>query len=149
MNAKFAFGLAVAAMTSAALGNVTGANGPVTLDGKLDQLEKKQEKLNKQEKEIEELKNEIRGIREKQHEKLEKIAENELYFAREHLKNCGMVLQWDEKALSCLAENSGGARSLRREIEKTVLYPACKRLVSGENCPNVKLSAENGKIVLN
>ena len=37
MNAKFAFGLAVAAMTSAALGNVTGANGPVTLDGKLDE----------------------------------------------------------------------------------------------------------------
>ena len=37
MNAKFAFGLAAAAMTSAALGNVTGANGPVTLDGKLDE----------------------------------------------------------------------------------------------------------------
>ena len=50
------------------------AERETTLDGKLDQLEKKAEKLNKQEKEIEELKNEIRDIRVKQHEKLEKIA---------------------------------------------------------------------------
>ncbi|MBQ6393679.1 ribonuclease Y [Candidatus Saccharibacteria bacterium] len=45
-----------------------------TLDGKLDQLEKKTERLVKEEKEIEGLKNEIRDIRVKQHEKLEKIA---------------------------------------------------------------------------
>lgn len=45
-----------------------------TLDAKLDQLEKKTEKLNKEERELEELKNEVRGIRTKQHEKLEKIA---------------------------------------------------------------------------
>lgn len=45
-----------------------------TLDGKLDQIEKKQERLVKQEKEIESLKQEIRDIRTKQHEKLEKIA---------------------------------------------------------------------------
>ncbi|MBR2864283.1 ribonuclease Y [Candidatus Saccharibacteria bacterium] len=45
-----------------------------TLDSKLDQLEKKSERLVKQEKEIEGLKGEIRTIRDKQHEKLEKIA---------------------------------------------------------------------------
>lgn len=45
-----------------------------TLDGKLDQIEKKTERLVKQEKEIESLKGEIKVIRDKQHEKLEKIA---------------------------------------------------------------------------
>lgn len=50
------------------------AERETTLDGKLDQIEKKQEKLVKEEKEIESLKNEIRDIRTKQHEKLEKIA---------------------------------------------------------------------------
>ena len=44
------------------------------LDGKLDQIEKKTERLVKQEKEIESLKGEIKVIRDKQHEKLEKIA---------------------------------------------------------------------------
>ena len=50
------------------------AEREVTLDNKLDQIEKKSERLVKQEKEIETLKNEIRDIREKQHAKLEKIA---------------------------------------------------------------------------
>ncbi len=50
------------------------AERETTLDGKLDQIEKKQERLVKQEKEIESLKQEIRDIRTKQHEKLEKIA---------------------------------------------------------------------------
>lgn len=50
------------------------AERETTLDGKLDQLEKKTERLAKQEKEIEDLKGEIRDIRVKQHEKLEKIA---------------------------------------------------------------------------
>lgn len=50
------------------------AEREVTLDSKLDQIEKKSERLVKQEKEIEGLKNEIREIREKQHAKLEKIA---------------------------------------------------------------------------
>ena len=50
------------------------AERETALDTKLDQLEKKSEKLTREEKEIETLKNEIRDIREKQHEKLEKIA---------------------------------------------------------------------------
>ena len=50
------------------------AERETTLDGKLDQIEKKSERLVKQEKEIEELKSEIKGIRDKQQEKLEKIA---------------------------------------------------------------------------
>ena len=45
-----------------------------TLDGKLDQLEKKSESLRKQESQIEDLKNEIRAIRGQAQEKLEKIA---------------------------------------------------------------------------
>ncbi|MBR3368719.1 ribonuclease Y [Candidatus Saccharibacteria bacterium] len=61
------------------------AERETTLDGKLDQLEKKSEKLNKEEKEIEELKNEIRDIRVKQHEKLEKIAGLSKADAREKL----------------------------------------------------------------
>lgn len=56
-----------------------------TLDNKLDQLEKKSERLVKQEKEIEELKSEVRTIREKQHEKLEKIAGLTKKDAREKL----------------------------------------------------------------
>ncbi len=56
-----------------------------TLDKKLDQLEKKSERLVKQEKEIEDLKNDIRSIRDKQHEKLEKIAGLTKKEAREKL----------------------------------------------------------------
>lgn len=56
-----------------------------SLDKKLDQLEKKSERLVKQEKEIEELKNEIKDIREKQHQKLEKIAGLTKKEAREKL----------------------------------------------------------------
>ena len=50
------------------------AERETTLDGRLDQIEKKSERLVKQEKEIEDLKTEIRGIRDKQNDKLEKIA---------------------------------------------------------------------------
>ena len=55
------------------------------LDAKLDTLEKKTEKLAREEKEIESLKGEIREIREKQHEKLEKIAGLSKVEAREKL----------------------------------------------------------------
>ncbi len=56
-----------------------------TLDAKLDQLEKKSDKLNKEAREIDELKDEIRGIRTKQSEKLEKIANLTKSEAREKL----------------------------------------------------------------
>ena len=55
------------------------------LDSKLDQLEKKTEKLAREEREIDALKGEIREIREKQHEKLEKIAGLSKADAREKL----------------------------------------------------------------
>lgn len=45
-----------------------------TLDTKLDELDKRAEKLRKSEDEVDELKNEIKTIRERQQEKLEKIA---------------------------------------------------------------------------
>jgi len=45
-----------------------------TLDTKLDELDKRAEKLRKSEDEVDELKNEIKAIRERQQEKLEKIA---------------------------------------------------------------------------
>ena len=44
------------------------------LDNKLDQLEKKTERLTRQEKELDDLKLEVRDIRNRQQEKLEKIA---------------------------------------------------------------------------
>lgn len=46
----------------------------INLDNKLDQLEKKTERLAKQEKELDDLKSEVREIRNRQQEKLEKIA---------------------------------------------------------------------------
>ena len=46
----------------------------ISLDNKFDQIEKRSERLSRQEKEIEELKNEIHSIRDRQQEKLEKIA---------------------------------------------------------------------------
>ena len=61
------------------------AERETVLDAKLDQLEKKTEKLNREEKEIDSLKGEIREIREKQHEKLEKIAGLSKDEAREKL----------------------------------------------------------------
>ncbi|MBQ3320664.1 ribonuclease Y [Candidatus Saccharibacteria bacterium] len=61
------------------------AEREVSLDSKLDQLEKKTEKLSKEGRELEELKNEIKGIRAKQHEKLEKIAGLSKAEAREKL----------------------------------------------------------------
>lgn len=50
------------------------ADREVSLDNKLDQLDKRSDKLRTQEDEVEELKVEIRAIRTKQQEKLEKIA---------------------------------------------------------------------------
>ena len=50
------------------------ADREVSLDRKLDELDKRAEKLRSQEDEVEELKSEIRAIRTRQQEKLEKIA---------------------------------------------------------------------------
>ncbi len=57
----------------------------VNLDNKLDQLEKKTERLARQEKELDELKTEVRDIRNRQQEKLEKIAGLTKEDAREKL----------------------------------------------------------------
>ncbi len=55
------------------------------LDNKLDQLEQKTERLAKQEKELDDLKSEVREIRNRQQEKLEKIAGLSKADAREKL----------------------------------------------------------------
>ncbi len=57
----------------------------VSLDKKLDELDKRAERLRKSEDEVEELKNEIRAIRVKQQEKLEKVAKLSKADASEHL----------------------------------------------------------------
>lgn len=57
----------------------------VNLDKKLDQLEEKTERLAKQEKELDDLKTEVRDIRNRQQEKLEKIAGLSKESAREKL----------------------------------------------------------------
>ena len=100
-----------------------------TLDGKLDQLEKKTERLAKQEKDIEELKNEIRAIRTKQHEKLEKIAGLSKQEAKEKL------MQMTENDIKQDLVNlvNKEQKELKHEIDETaqsLLLTAMERMSS-------------------
>ena len=99
------------------------------LDNKLDQLEKKTEKLAKQEKEIEELKNEIRGIRVKQHEKLEKIAGLTKVEAREKL----MTMTQNDIKQDLVALVNKEQKEVQHDIEETAqaaLLTAMERMSS-------------------
>lgn len=105
------------------------AERETTLDGKLDQLEKKQEKLNKQEKEIEELKNEIRGIREKQHEKLEKIAGLSKAEAREKL----MTMTQNDIKQDLVGLITKEQKEIQQDVDETaqaILLTAMERMSS-------------------
>ena len=105
------------------------AERETTLDGKLDQLEKKQEKLNKQEKEIEELKNEIRDIREKQHEKLEKIAGLSKAEAREKL----MTMTQNDIKQDLVGLITKEQKEIQQDVDETaqaILLTAMERMSS-------------------
>ena len=100
-----------------------------TLDNKLDALEKKQEKLNKEEKGLEELKSEIRNIREKQHEKLEKIASLTKTEAREKL----MKMTENDIKQDLVNLVAKEQREMKHDIEETaqaLLLTAMERMSS-------------------
>lgn len=105
------------------------AERETTLDGKLDQLEKKSEKLNKEEKEIEELKNEIRDIRIKQHEKLEKIAGLSKADAREKL----MTMTQNDIKQDLVGLITKEQKEIQHDVDETaqaILLTAMERMSS-------------------
>ncbi len=105
------------------------AERETTLDGKLDQLEKKTERLTKQEKEIEDLKNEIRDIRTKQHEKLEKIAGLSKQEARDKL----MKMTENDIKQDLTALITKEQKEIKHDIDETaqsILLTAMERMSS-------------------
>ena len=90
----------------------------LSLDNKFDQIEKRSERLSRQEKEIEELKSEIHSIRDKQQERLEKIAGLSKTDAKEKLIANLVVKQ---------------QREIKRDIDETaqaLLVTAMERMSS-------------------
>ena len=105
------------------------AERETTLDSKLDQLEKKSERLTKQEKELEDLKNEVRTIREKQHEKLEKIAGLSKQEAREKL----MQMTENDIKQDLVGLINKEQKEIKRDIDETAqaaLLTAMERMSS-------------------
>ena len=105
------------------------AERETTLDGKLDQIEKKQERLVKQEKEIEGLKQEIRDIRTKQHEKLEKIAGLSKQDARDKL----MKMTENDIKQDLVGLINKEQQELKHDIDETaqsILVTAMERMSS-------------------
>lgn len=105
------------------------AERETTLDGKLDQLEKKTERLAKQAKEIEDLKGEIRDIRVKQHEKLEKIAGLSKQEARDKLMQ---MTQNDVKQdlISLITKEQKEIKHDVDEATQAILLTAMERMSS-------------------
>lgn len=99
------------------------------LDTKLDNLEKKTEKLAREEREIEALKGEIRDIREKQHEKLEKIAGLSKADAREKL----MKMTENDIKQDLLGLVAKQQKEIKHDIDETaqaMLLTAMERMSS-------------------
>jgi ribonuclease Y len=101
----------------------------VSLDKKLDELDKRAENLRKGESEVEALKNEIRDIRTKQQEKLEKIAKLSKSDATDKL------MQMTERdirndLLGLINKVQNEARDNAEELASTVLVTAMERMAS-------------------
>lgn len=99
------------------------------LDNKLDQLEQKTERLAKQEKELDDLKNEVRDIRNKQQEKLEKIAGLSKEDARDKLMQ--MTERDIKQDLAGLVTKE--QKEIKHEIDETaqaILLTAMERMSS-------------------
>jgi len=99
------------------------------LDNKLDQLEQKTERLAKQEKELDDLKNEVRDIRNKQQEKLEKIAGLSKEDARDKLMQ--MTERDIKQDLAGLVAKE--QKEIKHEIDETaqaILLTAMERMSS-------------------
>jgi ribonuclease Y len=101
----------------------------VALDKKLDELDKRAEKLRASESEIDTLKDEIRSIREKQHEKLEKIAKLSKTDAVDHLiKMTERDIKEDLKGLISKLKNDA-VETAEEQAQMTILT-AMERLAS-------------------
>ncbi len=101
----------------------------VTLDKKLDDLDKRAESLRKSETEVEQLKDEIRAIRSKQQEKLEKIAKLTKSEAAEKL------MQMTERDIrndltGLVSKLQNEAKELAEERAATVIVEAMERMAS-------------------
>ncbi len=119
-----------------------------TLDKKLDELDKRAEKIRKEEDEIEELKNEIRKIREKQQEKLEKIAKLKKSEAAEKLMQMTeRDVKDDLKGLVTKLQND--AKDLAEDKAATIIVGAMERMASDvtaeRTVTSVKLEDEEMK----
>ncbi len=118
------------------------------LDKKLDELDKRAEKLRNAEDETEELKNEIRKIREKQQEKLEKIAKLKKEDAAEKLMQMTeRDIKSDLKGLVNKLQND--AKDLAEEKAASILVSAMERMASDvtaeRTITSVKLEDEEMK----
>lgn len=101
----------------------------VTLDKKLDDLDRRTETLRKSEDEVESLKNEIREIRTKQQEKLEKIAKLTKADAAEKLMQ---MTERDIRAdlLGLVNKLQNEAKELAEEKAGTIIVEAMERMAS-------------------
>ncbi|HEY5668292.1 MAG TPA: Rnase Y domain-containing protein, partial [Candidatus Saccharimonadales bacterium] len=100
-----------------------------TLDKKLDDLDRRSEKLRKSEAEVEELKDEIRVIRQKQQDKLEKIAKLSRQEAAEKL------MQMTERDIrgdltGLIAKMQNEARDQAEEQAALIITTAMERMAS-------------------
>ncbi|HVO86694.1 MAG TPA: ribonuclease Y [Candidatus Binatia bacterium] len=100
-----------------------------SLDKKLDELDKRSEKLRASEGEVEDLKNEIRSIREKQQDKLEKIAKLSKADAAEKLMS---MTERDIKndLLGLVAKLQNDAKEEAEESAAMILTTAMERMAS-------------------
>lgn len=101
----------------------------VSLDRKLDELDKRAESLRRGEDEVEALKNEIRTIRTKQQEKLEKVAKLSKADATEHLlKMTEKDIRNDLTGLVNKLQNE--AKELAEEKAGAIIVEAMERMAS-------------------
>ncbi len=118
------------------------------LDKKLDELDNRAEKLRRGEDEVEDLKNEIRTIREKQQEKLEKIAKLKKSEAAEKLMQMTeRDVKDDLKGLVNKLQND--AKDLAEEKAASIIVSAMERMASDvtaeRTVTSVKLEDEEMK----
>jgi ribonuclease Y len=101
----------------------------VTLDKKLDDLDKRSEALRRGEDEVEELKNEIRDVRKKQQDKLEKIAKlTKTEAADKLMKMTERDIRNDLLGLVNKLQNE--AKDLAEEKAGTIIVEAMERMAS-------------------
>jgi ribonuclease Y len=105
------------------------ADREMTLDRKIDELDKRSEKLRAEERDVEDLKNEIRDIRTKQQDKLEKIAKLSKADAAEKLMQ---MTERDIKQdlIGLVNKLQNDAKEDAEEISQTILVTAMERMSS-------------------